>query len=110
MLKGLFGLALAGLFSSAALAAGPQLISADDYGDAWPFTVEEMHLSCFPGNALVVSDAETGVMYPLNGVAKAKAGALGLEPVEKVWRADPDIAGAKVSLGPVIEQGLNLCK
>lgn len=107
---GLSGLALAGLFSSAAMAAGPQLISADDYGDAWPFTVEEMHLSCFPGNALVVSDAETGVMYPLNGVANAKAAALALEPIEKVWRADPDIAGAKVSLGPVIEQGLPLCK
>lgn len=110
MRNGLFGLAFAGFLSSMAHAAGPQLISAEQFGDAWPFTVEEMHLSCFPGDALVVSDAETGVMYPLNGVAKAKAGALGLEPVEKVWREDPDIAGAKLSLGPVIEQGLLLCK
>ncbi|MEA1606137.1 DUF2511 domain-containing protein [Pseudomonas spirodelae] len=110
MRNGLFGLAFAGFLSSVAHAAGPQLISADDYGDAWPFTVDEMHLSCFPGDALVVADAETGVMYPLNGTAKAKASALGLEPIDKVWRADPDIAGAKVSLGPVIEQGLPLCK
>lgn len=110
MRNGLAGLALAGLFSSAAVAAGPQLISAEQFGDGWPFTVEEMHLSCFPGSVLVVSDAETGVMYPLNGTAKAKAGALGLEPIEKVWRDDPDIAGAKVSLGAVIEQGLPLCK
>lgn len=110
MRNGLFGLAFAGFLSSMAHATGPQLISAEDYGEAWPFTVEEMHLSCFPGNALVVSDAETGVMYPLNGVANAEAAALALEPIEKVWRADPDIAGAKVSLGPVIEQGLPLCK
>lgn len=110
MHKGLFSLALAGVFTLAAHAAGPQLISAEQFGAGWPFTVEEMHLTCFPGNALVVSDAETGVMYPLNGVAKAKAGALGLEPIDKVWREDPDIAGAKLSLGPVIEQGLKLCK
>jgi hypothetical protein len=107
---GLLGLALAGLFSSTAMAAGPQLISAEQFGGDWPFTVEEMHLSCFPGRALVVSDAETGVMYPLNGVASAKAGALGLEPIGKVWRDDPGNSGAKISLGPVIEQGLLLCK
>jgi hypothetical protein len=110
MLKGLFGLAYAGFLSSVAHAAGPQLISADDYGAAWPFTVEEMHLSCFPGNAVVVMDSETGVMYPLNGIAQAKASALVLEPLDKLWRADPEIAGAKISLGPLIEQGLTLCK
>ncbi|WP_167492547.1 DUF2511 domain-containing protein [Pseudomonas leptonychotis] len=110
MHKELFGLAIAGFLSSVAHAAGPQLISAEDYGDAWPFTVEEMHLSCLPGTAVVVADAETGVMYPLNGQAKNKARALALEPIDSVWRADPDNAGAKVSLGPLIKQGLELCK
>lgn len=110
MIKGLFGLALAGLFSTVVLAAGPQLISADDYGTAWPFTVEEMHLSCLPGNAVVVMDSETGAMYPLNGIARSKASALALEPLDKVWRADPNNSGAKVDLGPLIEKGLQLCK
>lgn len=109
MRKRILGLVLAGLFP-AAYAAGPQLISAEDYVDAWPFSVEEMHLSCYPGNAVVVADAETGVMYPLNGVASGKASALGLEPLANIWRDDPANPGAKVSIGPLIEQGLQLCK
>lgn len=110
MRKGLFGLALAGLFSSVALAAGPQLISADDYGTAWPFTVAEMHLSCLPGNAVVVMNSETGAMYPVNGAASGRAKQLALDPLDKVWRADPYNSGAKVDLEPLIEQGLQLCK
>jgi hypothetical protein len=110
MRKGLFCLAIAGLFSAGTYAAGPQLISADDYGDAWPFAVEEMHLSCLGGNAVVVADAETGVMYPLNGIASGKARSLALEPLDKVWRDNPAIPGTKVSVGPLIEQGLQLCK
>lgn len=110
MRKGLMVLVFAGLFPLATHAAGPQLISAEDLGDAWPFTTDEMHLQCLPGAAVVVSDAETGVMYPLNGTAKAKAGALALEPIDKVWRDNPAIPGTKVSVGPLIEQGLQLCK
>lgn len=110
MRKGLICLATAGLFSMVAQAAGPKLISAEDFGDAWPFTAEEMHLQCLPGNAVVVSDAETGAMYPLNGPAQNRARALALEPLDKVWRDNPAIPGTKVSVGPVIEQGLQLCK
>lgn len=107
--KGL-ALALASLLSCTVLAAGPQLISASDYGDAWPFTVEEMHLSCLPGRAVVVMDVESGAMYAVNSHANAKARALALEPLEKIWRENPAIPGTKVSIGPVIEQGLQLCK
>lgn len=110
MRNGLMGLVFAGLFSSALLAAQQDLISAEDYGDAWPFTFEEGYVACHAGNALTVMDAESGRMYPLNGTAKGKAGALGLEPLEPVWRDNPDIPGTKVSVGPVIEQGLGLCR
>ncbi|MES6236249.1 DUF2511 domain-containing protein, partial [Cutibacterium acnes] len=59
---------------------------------------------------VVVSDVETGVMYPVNGAASSKARQLGLEPLATVWRDDPDNPGAKVSVSRVIEQGLTLCK
>ena len=90
--------------------ANIELISAEDYGKAWPFTVEEMHLMCLQGRAVVVSDVETGVMYPVNGAASSKARQLGLEPLATVWRDDPDNPGAKISVSRVIEQGLTLCK
>lgn len=103
----LLGLLLA---APLALAAPPKLISAEDFGDAWPFTFEEAHLQCYTGRAVVVSDAETGRAYPLNGQAKAKAEQLGLDPLEQVWRKDPAIEGAKANVGAFIEQGLGLCK
>lgn len=97
------------LFSLTAYAAGPQLISAEASGDAWPFTLAELHLQCLPGRAVVVMDVESGAMYAVNGHANAKARALALEPLEKIWRDNPAIPGTKVSIGPVIEQGLALC-
>jgi hypothetical protein len=110
--NGLFCLALAGLVLSAtALAAGKiELLDAADYGEAWPFTGEEMHLLCMPGNAVVASDPETGRMYPLNGTASGQATRLGLEPLGAVWLDNPEIPGTKISVGPFIERGLALCK
>ncbi|WP_312680081.1 DUF2511 domain-containing protein [Stutzerimonas nitrititolerans] len=102
----LLGLLLA---APLALAAPPKLISAEDFGDAWPFVPEEMHLQCLPGNAVVVTDPETGRMYGLNGAASGKARQLGLEPLENVWAESTSIPGTKASVGSVIEAGTKLC-
>ena len=103
----LLGLLLA---APLALAAPPKLISAEDFGDAWPFVPEEMHLQCLPGNAVVVTDPETGRMYGLNGPANAKARQLGLDSLNDIWRNDPAIQGAKVSLATTTELAIRLCK
>lgn len=101
---------VAGLFlHSIALAAGPILIDAEQYGDAWPFTLEEVHLTCMTGDAVVVMDPETGQGYPVNGNASARSDRLGLEPLEKIWRTAPDGVGVRVSVGPIIQAGLKLC-
>lgn len=103
----LLGLLLA---APLALAAPPKLISAEEFGDAWPFVPEEMHLQCLPGNAVVVTDPETGRMYGVNGPANGKARQLGLEPLSDVWAESKSIPGLKQSVGPVIEAGLKLCR
>lgn len=110
MLKEVIGLAIAGALSFSAMAAQQDLISAEDFGDAWPFTFEEGYVACHPGNAVTVMDAETGRTYPLNGAAKGKANALGLDDLESVWLDSSEIPGTKVSVAPVIEKGLQLCK
>lgn len=102
----LLGLLLA---APLALAAPPKLISAEEFGDAWPFVPEEMHLQCLPGKAVVVTDPETGRMYGLNGPANGKARQLGLDPLEQVWAASSSIPGTRVSVGAVIEAGGKLC-
>lgn len=106
MRKFLLGLLLA---SPLALAAPPKLISAEEFGTDWPFTTKEMHLQCLPGNAVVVTDPETGRMYAVNGAANGKARQLGLEPLEQVWAESAAIRGTKVSVGTVIETGIKLC-
>ncbi|WP_104097566.1 DUF2511 domain-containing protein [Stutzerimonas kunmingensis] len=103
----LLGLLLA---APLALAAPPKLISAEEFGAAWPFVPEEMHLQCLPGNAVVVTDPETGRMYGLNGPANAKARQLGLDPLDGAWAENKTIPGLKQSVGPVIEAGLKLCR
>lgn len=109
--NGLRGLAAASLLVSAVAAAGTiDLVSAEDYGAAWPFTGEEMHLLCMAGSAVVASDPESGRMYPLNGTARSQAQRLGLDQLEAVWRDNPENPGTKVSIGPLIERGLALCK
>jgi hypothetical protein len=110
MRNGFMALAFAGALSSAALAAQQDLISAEDFGDGWPFTFEEAYVACHAGNAVTVMDAESGRMYPVNGAAKGKASALGLDDLEPVWLDNAQIPGTKVSVGPVIEKGLTLCQ
>ena len=107
MRKILLGLVLA---SPLALADPPKLISAEEFGADWPFTTEEMHLQCLPGNAVVVTDPETGRMYGVNGVASGKARQLGLDPLDQVWAESESVPGTKASVEPVIESGLLLCK
>lgn len=110
MRKGLAGLAIAGAFSFAAVAAQQELFSAEDFGNDWPFTFDEGYVACHAGNAVTVMDAESGRMYPLNGAAKGKANSLGLDDLEAVWLDNPEIAGTKISVSAVIEKGLQLCR
>ena len=83
------------------------LISAETFGPGWPFSMEEMHLICLPGNAVVVADVVTGDTYPLNGIAQSKSD---MDTLDDIWLDDPDLPGAKYSIGSLIQQGLELCQ
>lgn len=85
------------------------LITRKEYGDAWPFTLDELQLFCLQG-AVIVSNVDTGDSYPINGVASGRADTLRLFPLEQIWRDNPEIAGTKVSVGPLIERGLTMCE
>lgn len=96
--------------SSISLAASPILISAEQHGEAWPFTLDEVHLACWDRNAVVVMDPESGQAYALNGSASGRAAELGLEPLEQIWRETGDEWGTRVNVGPIIQEGLKLCR
>lgn len=80
-------------------------VRKEDYGDAWPFTVESGVVRCVaPRNEVVFSSG--GKAYAVNGTAKANDL---YADIGSIWKDDPMIAGAKVSIGPILELGLSLC-
>lgn len=78
-------------------------ISESDYGDQWPLTVPSGTLQC---EADAVTFTAGGVTYAVNGMATTRDFGVDIDPI---WRPNPDIPGAKVSIGPLIDDGLALC-
>lgn len=98
--------------SSSAM-AGIETVSRFDMGkENWPFTREEIMLSCEKGNVLFAINDGTLVQYPLNAAAEAKvkSGQSQGYPIEKILADDPAHPGAKKSLAPIIARAEKLCR
>ena len=82
-------------------------IKQSEFGKSWPFTVKEGVLACEGSNGFgAVTFTAKGVTYAINGVA---SGTKKYQDLKKIWKSDGNL-GLKVSVGPIIEMGLKLCK
>jgi len=81
-------------------------VSKDKYGDQWPFTVDFGILACRRWNA-VIFRTEDHQVYALNGKAIAMKK---YKDVRQIWKDNPNIPGAKVSLSRLIQEVLELCE
>ncbi len=100
------------LGASAGAQAGIETVSRFDIGkDNWPFTREEVMLSCEKGNLLFAINDGTLVQYPLNTAAEAKvkSGEMRGVPVAIILADDPAHPGSKKSLAPIIARAEKLC-
>ena len=84
------------------------LVERETWTDGpWPFTVDSATLFCTKGadgeRVTVVANRE---MYALNGTAKSSKL---YPPFDAIWRDDPNGAGLKINIGPMIDRGLALC-
>ena len=77
-------------------------VKKEDFGDAWPFTVDAGRVQCIDGVYAVFEAG--GQTYALNGAAKSKYAGL-----DSIWRDNPELAGTKVNIGPMIELALSRC-
>ena len=103
---------LAALTVSSSALAGIETVSRFEMGkDKWPFSREEMMLSCEKGHVLLAIHDGTLMQYPLNAAAeeKMKSGMMKGMPVEPMLADDPANPGHKKSLQPVIERAEKLC-
>lgn len=101
-------------------------LTKEQYGDKWPLTVSSGHIECKNNAVIFHSDGKT---YAVNGVARAQ----GYSEINTIWKDDPaffkmaaEIAKAKdstvdevlrglgsptkISIGPILDSGLKLCK
>ncbi len=91
-----------------------QTVSADEYGEAWPLTVQSGELRCVlpdparPGIQALVIVVE-GRAYQLNGTASSWAGKMGWFDLGSIWRDNRAIAGTKIPISPLIQRAQSLC-
>ena len=71
------------------------------------FSVKDGVVRCVPAMQVVFQAG--GVDYAVNGMAMSWADRNGYEDVDAIWRDDPKFKGLKISIGPIIEAGLELC-
>jgi hypothetical protein len=97
-----------GRAANQALSTNQVLITREEYGKAWPFTVDEGILIGDSSRGLpAVSFAVGSTTYGINGVASSDPSNA---EVEAIWAKNPDISGARINIGPIIDRGLSLAK
>ena len=83
------------------------LITASEFGDAWPFTVDQGTLSCTGSNGIgEVLFTVDDVTYAVNNVARHQ----GIyADIDAIWADSPSRPGLKKNIQPIIKRGLALC-
>lgn len=95
--------------TSASLGPNAMRVTAADYGEDWPLTVDSGVLSCPVGSAVIFGDEDTA--YALNGTALGMADDRGWQDIREsaIWADDGSGLGLKKDIGPLIDDGLDLC-
>ncbi|WP_404463095.1 YebY family protein [Vreelandella aquamarina] len=80
-----------------------EVITSEEFGDKWPFTVDDGRIECREAGALVFVHGD--FEYQLNGVATQQ----GYTSINSIWRWNPDIPGTRISITPIIQRAQALC-
>lgn len=78
-------------------------LTAEAYGENWPFTVPAGRIECEPDQSRTIR--ADGQIYALNGRAQDR----GYQRIDPIWKDDPRFDGAKVNLQPIIDAAGELC-
>jgi hypothetical protein len=113
MMEKLFFLLTLYIFSSAT-SAGVAVINTYNFSGEWPLTVSAGKLECEKvsgsPDAQLVTLTTGGTTYAVNGMARGYAEKRGWVAIDEIWKADPEFPKLKVTIGPLIDKGLDLCK
>ena len=96
-----------------AVSKEPGLLVSTEFGEKWPLTVPYAVVHCEDITAggmnlqVVTLDTPDSARYAVNGTAKDHTN---YPSADAVWAADPEMAGLKIDISPVIDAGLALCR
>ncbi|MDQ3913925.1 MAG: YebY family protein [Actinomycetota bacterium] len=82
-----------------------QKVTADEFGNDWPLTVDEGYLNCEGAGAVTFTDPD-GNTYAVNGTA---LGATEYPEIDAIWADSNNDFAPKKSIGPLIDRGLEIC-
>lgn len=102
--------------------APQKFVSRSMFGDKWPLTIDKGTLKCLDYGG-VVFISEDGQIYGVNGTAKTYGKTAGYSDIENIWAEDlvtkkslmeagvsEEDASSKINIGPLLDEGLKLCK
>ncbi len=111
-MKKLFPVWLLFILSGQVMATQVITVSRFDMGkDKWPFTREEVMLTCEKDGAMFVINPSTLAQYPINQQAQTRVDShmsIG-QPIRIIQRDDPVKPNSKMSLQPIIQRTAQLC-
>lgn len=111
-MKKLFPIWLLLIISSQVMATQVITVSRFDIGkDKWPFTREEVMLTCEKDGAMFVINPATLAQYPINHQAQIRVDShmsIG-QPITVIQRNDPGNPHIKMSLDPIVKRTALLC-
>ena len=73
--------------------------------DPWPLSVDDGTVYCAEGSSALVRTSAG--LYALNGTAMTAFP--DLDPLEDIWRENPDIEGTRINISPLTDIALSLC-
>lgn len=107
LLVGILALTGCGSENGPSVAANEAIVSPADITE-WPFAVDSGILRC-DGAGSVTFETDDGTVYAINGTALTVGAGEDIRESD-IWLPNPDAPEAKISMGEVIERGLELCE
>lgn len=91
-------------FADFRLKYSQRYVTEDQFGDAWPLTVDRGIIRLTDGISATFNDGDT--TWALNGMATSR----GFPEIDPIWRDNPSLPGMKMNIKPLKDIALGLEK
>lgn len=84
-------------------------VSKFEYGERWPFIVENVDLLCHDGPPAALVRTEDGKLYALNGSARSKASENGWLDGRSLTKPNVSLPGTTMDYSEITARAMKLC-